>query len=281
MIDKKFKYILQRLVVNDVAYSLFYPFIYAGERLKASRYNYKNRSRFIELEKRSENIFKEKVVLHGPFKGMVYENVKGYGSPYYAKLLGSYEFEIHPFLRTVFERKYQSVHNIGCYDGYYTTGFALHWKGLPVYGYDSDKKVLAVAKELAIQNKVEKQIHFCSTFTREMADAMDTSRKLFLLDCEGDEMNIFTKENAGNFYHSDLIIELHLHLYPQAVAHFSNLFSASHNIEIVNSIPDHLKATEYEYPELNGIDYDTRHFMLAEREVFMQWMLLSSKIMAT
>lgn len=113
-----------------------------------------------------------------------------------------------------------------------------------------------------------------------MADAMDTTPKLIMVDCEGDEMNIFSKINAANFCNSNAIIELHLHLYPEAVAHFSDLFSATHNIEIINSIPDHLKAMTYDFPEIKDLGYHSRHYILAERDVFMQWILLSSKTIA-
>ncbi|MEO6406655.1 MAG: hypothetical protein ABIY51_16350 [Ferruginibacter sp.] len=274
---KKWKYFLQRILVNKISYAIFSPMIFFSERIKASRSDYINREIKETSEKIAENIFDSKIVLHGPFKGMVYAKARGQGSSYYAKLLGSYEKEIHPFIFTAFDNLYVSIINIGCDDGYYAIGLASHFKNIPVHAFDTNPKALWNAKHLAAENNVETYLHFSGTFTNSMTNDFSKGRSLFIVDCEGDEINIFTKTNAANFQTSDLLIELHLHLNPSAVFYFTSLFSASHHIEIVDSVPDHLKAMHYNYPEIKDLDYKTRLFIVEEREVFMQWIFLTAK----
>jgi hypothetical protein len=274
---KKRKHILQSILVNKLSYALFTPFIFIADRLKASRADYITKPAYTRLEKSVEEIFHTKTVLHGPFKGMQYAGERTEGSSYYAKWLGSYEKETHPFIYKTFNRVYKSIVNIGCDDGYYSTGMALHFKDVPVYAYDSNPKALILTRQLARANAVESQLHFGRRYTNATANSFDKSRSLFIVDCEGDEIMIFTKGNAANFEESDLIIELHLQLYPEALFYFKELFSQTHNIEIIDSIPDHLKAMHYDYPEIKDLDYKTRHFITEEREIFMQWIFLSSK----
>ncbi|MEO7444647.1 MAG: methyltransferase [Ferruginibacter sp.] len=274
---KNWKYFWQSLLVNRISYAFFKPFIFIADRIKASRHNYLNRAIENKSGTIASRIFNTEIVLHGPFKGMHYTSYGGTGSSsYYAKLLGSYEKEIHPFILKTFENKYESFINIGCDDGYYAVGMAIHFKNIPVHAYDINKHALEKARLLARKNNVE-QVNFHGRFTSQVANEYDGRRSLFIVDCEGDEVHIFTRVNVANLISSDILIELHLHLHPEAVEYFANLFSNTHDISIVDSVPDHLKAMHYNYPELKELDYSTRLFIVEEREVFMQWIFLSAK----
>ena len=71
---------------------------------------------------------------------------------------------------------------------------------------------------------------------------------------------------------------MHLHIHPELKPDFTNLFELTHQIEIRDSIPDYLKASRNEFPELSKASFELKKYITAEREVFMQWIFLRSKI---
>ncbi|HSN62114.1 MAG TPA: methyltransferase, partial [Ferruginibacter sp.] len=274
----KGKYLLQKLLVNDIVYKLFSPFIFVSDRLKASRNDYLIGGNSKRLTQLADKIFPEKLISNGPFKGLLFSWVPSAASSTYAKLLGSYESEIHPFINTVLQRKYDVVINIGCDDGYYALGFAKLMPATIIKAYDINKQALDKAYELAVKNNLQQQVSFFAGFFSSDVEQLDRdSKMLFIVDCEGAEKDIFTAKNVHKLRNADLIIELHINIYPELEDYFTGIFSDTHQIEIVNSIDDHLKAKQYSYPQLDGLDYDLRRFITQEREVFMQWILLSAK----
>jgi len=60
------------------------------------------------------NLFKEKKVLNGPFKGMQYPSLNSTGSALFPKLLGSYERELHYEIEDMFNKKFNKIIDIGC-----------------------------------------------------------------------------------------------------------------------------------------------------------------------
>lgn len=272
------KYLLQKLFVNDLIYKLYFPILYVSDRLKASRLNYINAENYARLKAKADEIFVDKIVCNGPFKGMKFNTEAAMSGSTYAMLLGSFESEIHPFIYTVLKNQYNAIINIGCAEGYYAIGFARLMPATIIKAYDTSNDALIKARALAEQNMVHKQISFLGTFYPQDVEKIDAHNKtLFIVDCEGAERKIFTKESASKLLNADLIIELHINLYPELEEYFRSIFADTHDIKIVNSVDDHLKAKQYAYSQLEGLDYTMRHFITEEREIFMQWMLLLAK----
>jgi hypothetical protein len=272
------KNVLQKIFVNDFVYKLLGPFIFVTDRIKASRVDYITKANTQRLIALADEIFADKIICNGPFKGLKFSSPASLASSSYAKLLGSYETEIHPFIDKVLQNKYGVVINIGCDDGYYALGFAKYLKGTPVKAYDINKTALIKAYDLSVKNELQHQISFFGGFYSGDIEKLDAHVKtLFLVDCEGEEKNIFTKLNVHKLINADLIIELHINVYPDLENYFREMFAATHHIKIANSLDDHLKAMQYSYPQINGLDYDLRRFITQERDVFMQWMFLTAK----
>ncbi len=272
------KKIFQKIFVNDISYKILSPLLYLSGRLKASRENYLQASDEEKLRVEADKIFADKFVRHGPFKGMLFSTAYSPASSTYAKLLGSYESEIHPFISALLQKKHELVVNIGCDDGYYALGLAKANPATRVLAYDSNKAAVTMASGLAHQNNLEQRITFGGTFRADdISEMEDGLNALFIVDCEGAERQIFTAENVSKLKQADLVIELHLHLYPDLEDYLRNIFSATHEVEIVNSIDDHIKAREYHYPEIEGLSYQLRKYITQERDIFMQWMLLTAK----
>ncbi len=236
----------------------------------------KEKSRLALLPVTSQ-IFKSRQVKHGPFISMEYGSLSVTGSSIFPKLLGSYEREIHHFLEYAFSQSYSYIVNIGCDEGYYAVGLALRFRGTPVLAYDINPGALQLAASLSRINGVSSQIRFRKEFKPSDAVEFKDERNLFIIDIEGAEAEIFSVQNAGCFSKSDLLIELHLEQYPELIQKFEGLFGSTHNISVVDSVPDHLKAMHYQYPELQNLSYRQRRHLLAERNEFMQWIFLASK----
>ncbi len=276
--NPRIKKIFQQVVVNDISYRILSPLTWLSDRLKASRLNFLHSASGEKLRTEADRIFSDKIVRHGPFKGMLFSTETSPASSTYAKLLGSYESEIHPFINIVLARHHQLVINIGCDDGYYALGLAMRKPGIKVMAYDSNKKTIAKAISLAKKNHLENQVSFAGTFHATHINELDENiNTLFIVDCEGAEKEIFTQENAAKLKRADLLIELHINLHPDLEDYFSNMFSHTHHVQIVNSIDDHLKARHFDYPEIAGRGYELKKYITQEREIFMQWMLLTAK----
>ncbi|MFS8083407.1 MAG: hypothetical protein ACMG51_08150 [Ginsengibacter sp.] len=274
----KRKRILQKIFLNEWSYKLFSPFIYVANRLQASRINFKESYEKEILFKEASEIFNEKKILNGPFKGLHFYMGNTGASSIFAKILGSYESEIHSFINRTLQNSYQNLINIGSDDGYYAVGYAVKNPGLNIFAFDSNKKAWADLKKNAEANGVEDRIRQAGLFTsRDLSKFNDGQRNLFIVDCEGAEKEIFSAGNISGLLNADLIIELHLHLYPELEKYFRVLFEDTHYVEIIDSIPDYLKAARNNYSELSKASFSLKKYITAEREIFMQWLFLISK----
>lgn len=272
------KRILQAVFLNDVCWKVISPVLWLAERAKASRKDYVETPRRIKMEEKIRSIFSSKTVLHGPFKGLNFFNYRVNADSVYAKLLGTYETEIHDFLEAAIRKNFPLVINIGCEDGYYAVGLALRLPASKVVAFDMNPVALEHSGELARQNNVSDRISFSGRCTADDILNLDPDQRMLLVvDCEGDEKKIFTRENAGRLIKADILIELHLHVHPLLVNYFTDLFGPTHFIKIISSTDDHIKALTYDLPELAGLDYQARRFITGERDIFMQWMYLESK----
>ena len=274
----KSKRTLQKLFLNKWSYKLLSPFIYVANRLQASKKNFEEREEQDELFSKASQLFKDNKILHGPFKNLHFTTGHTGASANFAKMLGSYESEIHPFIEIALKNNYSNLINIGSDDGYYAVGFATKLPDLKVYAFDSNKAAWPSLQQNAGANGVGEKVLQASMFTPDDLNVFaDSQRNLFVVDCEGAEKDIFTSKNIRGLSNADLIIELHLHVHPELETYFRNLFEETHLIEIKDSIPDYLKASRNIIPELSKADFKLKQYITGEREEFMQWIFLRAK----
>lgn len=274
----KGKKIIQKIFLNKWSYKILSPFIYAANRLQASKTNFEETEMQQQLFQDASAIFSEKKVMHGPFKGLHFNAGNTGASSNFAKMLGSYESEIHPFIEKALDNKYANLINIGSDDGYYAVGFASKMKDIKIYAFDSNKEAWSSLQQNAMANGVEEKVLQAGLFcAQDLSVFADGQRNLFIVDCEGAEKEIFKKNNINGLINSDLIIELHLHLHPELEVYFRNLFEDTHTVELQDSIPDYVKASRNKFPELSKANFALKKYITAEREVFMQWIFLQAK----
>lgn len=122
----------------------------------------------------------------GPFKGLRHPG-QAHGSTLAPKLLGTYEKEIQADLLGL-AAKARTFLNIGCAEGYYTTGLAARGHLRQVIGVDRDRQALRAAAASARENGVDE---ICE-FTTDVHEAIDRLEHidLILIDVDGAELDV-------------------------------------------------------------------------------------------
>jgi precorrin-6B methylase 2 len=217
-------------------------------------------------------------VLHGPFRGLKYPVFKSAGSALYAKLLGSYESELHPAIERMRGRGYTEIVDVGCAEGYYAVGFAVMFPGAEVHAFDIDPQARMLCQKMARANGVMQQVHVGAECTRDyLASFPVKHRGLVVSDCEGWEKNLFDETVAAHLRNCDLIIEVHDLIDPEISGLLTKAFAKTHRIDVVKSIPDKVKAAACDYPQMADLTEDVRLGLMGEgRHDDMEWFVCAS-----
>jgi len=265
------------LINNAIFWAIIRPFA------KFGYFAYHNRKKQL-LEINIENfpnldIFNNKEVLHGPFQKMKYPSFMSVGSALYPKLLGSYERELHGIINTLLLNSYTEILDIGCAEGYYAVGLALKFNHTKVYAYDTDETARTLCRQMAVINGIENRITIKQTCTaKELKNFKFTGKALIICDCEGYESQLFNKENIKNLKNCDLLIETHDFIDLNISTNLVDLFSDTHDIQIIKSIDDIEKAKTYIFDETNGFDLAIKKELYQEcRPTIMEWLICTTK----
>jgi hypothetical protein len=114
--------------------------------------------RYGDFQKRIHPLLYEKGptrILSGPFTNFRYLNQIGCWGPNTPKWIGSYEEELHPFIREVVERLHpRLIVDIGSAEGYYAVGLAAALPGTQMHSFDLDPLARRAQRSLAELNSV-------------------------------------------------------------------------------------------------------------------------------
>ncbi len=147
----------------------------------------------------------------GPFRGLHYPQ-QAHGSTLAPKMLGTYEKEIQADLMGLAAGA-RTFLNIGCAEGYYTTGLAARTDLQQVVGVDIQEQALQAAIDNARSNGVEDRCRF----TADLATALGWLERidLVLIDVDGAELDVLARlcaaGNEPRLRNSTLIIETDFH----------------------------------------------------------------------
>jgi len=230
-----------------------------------------------QFNRKCSDLFSERVVLHGPFKGMRYSSLKSVGSALYPKLLGSYEQEISQAIRYIINQPYTAIVNIGCAEGYYAVGLGMRIRSAKVFAFDTNENALALCHMMGELNGVDLQTGlFCD---KERLLELDRGEKaLIFCDCEGCEFDLLGCQISESMRNHDFLIETHDFVRINITKRILKEFTQTHDCEVYESIDDILKAYNYVFPELELFDLDERHKVLAEgRPKIMRWIFARAR----
>ncbi len=176
------------------------------------------------------------VVCSGLFNGLRLDREEIFGAMP-AKLLGTYEMELHPILAQLIQQKPGVICNIGAAEGYYAVGFARQENVNRVYTFESTAQGQALVQKNAKLNDVgeiiESRGHCDEATLFQLLDT--TSIDLVIMDIEGAELDVLSPRVLSLLKKTDLVIESHDFCRPDCLENLVEMFSATHSLKVIKS----------------------------------------------
>jgi len=222
-------------------------------------------------------VFQSKTVMEGPFCGLKYPDWHSHGSAVFAKLLGTYEAELHPFVEKVLASSPKTVVDIGCAEGFYAVGCARRLPGVRVVAADLSGTARKLCIRMAHLNNVEERVQVMGRVTRDdLLGFASKSPGWLIADCEGGENELFDPEVFSRFAGWFILIELHEFLVPGIEDRLISEASRTHAVEVVDSVDDYRRERRWPRPCLEGVPSEIRHELYREgRPALMRWLCAS------
>ena len=277
------KNFLKKLVViiisNNFIYEIFDKLLTYGWMIKFQRQLLDRKKVEIKQNDIISEIFKNLVVLNGPFRGLKYPEFKSRSSSLYSKLIGSYEMELHHVIKQMINEEFDQIINMGCAEGYYAVGLAISLPNVDIYAYDIDSEARKLTLEMASINGVSDRVFVKKKIESSSFKKIDFTKKtLIISDIEGYERFIFIPSVVQYLKNCFLIIETHDWVDIHISSNIENVFKASHNIKSIQSVGDNIKAKTYKFNELKDVDLLTKYRIFEEGRRFIdEWLIMSPK----
>lgn len=171
-------------------------------------------------------------VLAGPFRGMEYLEEATEGA-LCARLLGTYESELHPYIEGLGAAGISHVFDVGCAEGYYAVGIARILPEAKVWAYDIDPAARTACARLAASNGVAERVTIEGEFTTECLRLGNGHRALVLMDVEGAEGGLLSASAAPELAEALLIVETHPAISPGVTDDLQKRFTSTHRVDVV------------------------------------------------
>jgi ribosomal protein L11 methylase PrmA len=143
--------------------------------------------------------------------------------------------------------------DVGCAEGYYTTGLALTTKA-KIIAFDAENDELQFAREMAQANRVAGQIDFrqwCNP--QDLIDIAGQAERLFVLsDCEAYEIELFNEAAVRALQRADILIELH----GDVKAELMRRLGKSHTLEVIIVFDRTNRGRRLEMEDMSQADRD-------------------------
>lgn len=169
-------------------------------------------------------------VLDGPFAGMAYGQGATEGS-LAARLLGSYESELHPAISELSRSGLEVVLDIGCAEGFYAVGLARLMPGAAVFAHDVDPVAREACAALAEANGVADRVVVGGRFAGSDFARFAGRRVLVFMDAEGAEDDLLDPDAYPWLKGMSVIVETHEGERRGVTARLLERFTPSHAIE--------------------------------------------------
>jgi hypothetical protein len=215
-------------------------------------------------------------VVNGPFQGMKFTSRHLKCCNITAKLLGSYEEELSPFIVRIRQAEHALVVNVGCAEGYYSVGFALCFPKAVVHAFDTNLAARRLCSKLARANGVADRVvirDWCSHYT--LQKLLQGRRDVLLFcDVEGFELELLQPDLVPGLRSCNILVETHDMLEPGVTDTICARFAESHTIDLMacrDRDPD-------VYPALHFLADEDRHLALSElRDMSQRWAFMTPR----
>lgn len=235
------------------------------------------REHLCRIRAAAANVFMDKAVIEGPFRGLQYADWHSHGSAVFAKLLGAYEAELHPYIEAVLASGPETIVDIGCAEGFYAVGCARRLPAARVIAADLSAAAREMCVRMAQLNRAADRVNVVGRVTREDLLGFAAMPPGWLIaDCEGGEAELFDPEVFSRFAGWFVLIELHEFLVPGIEERLIGEASRTHAVEVVDSIDDYRRERQWPRPCLQGVPSEIRHEFYREgRPGLMRWICAS------
>jgi len=213
---------------------------------------------------------------NGYFKGLKFGNLINLQAGIAQKLLGVYEVELVPELKSLESQKYDWVINIGAAEGLYSLAFAKKWN-VPVFSFEQDFSTRELLRKMVTLNN-SPEARPLGEFNENHLKQLDLDRGLIFCDCEGYETTLFSEQYAHFVKKHDLVIETHDCFVNQAHEKVKRSLVSSHNLKDIDqvSLEDRCKLVEDDF--FSQLPMTTQVSLLNEdRNPEIRWLIALSK----
>ena len=208
------------------------------------------------------------MVRRGPFEGLVYPESLLDAGDRVAKLVGTYELELHGAIGDWIARGPARIVNVGAAEGYFAVGLARAIPGATVFAFELDDATRARCAELAEVNGVADRIELAGECGPADLERLGGDDAVVLCDCEGCELELLDPERVPALAGWELLVELHDFVDPAISSTVPARFRQSHRIELIPS----RARDDATAPELDDLGARERRLLLSERRPApMEW----------
>lgn len=196
------------------------------------------------------------------------------GSAFLPKIIGSYEEPIRKWIEQIItnSKKYNTIVNVGCAEGYYAVGFALRMPDIEIIAYDTNPKAREKVEKMMEINGIKNVIVEAECSLEEL-NSRSQKGTLVLCDIEGAEKTLLDPIKAPNLLDVDILVESHDCVEAGITDVLIERFYKTHAIEIVVDYPsrvEHYKVPNQVYSE------DYNELINEHRAEAMRWLYMKS-----
>lgn len=180
------------------------------------------------------------IVLAGPFIGMILPTITPWDDGNWStKLLGTYEHELQDAIHKAISRRPKTLINVGCAEGYYAIGLGRLMPNLKVIAVDLSPESRMMCELYARENGVELDTIEGARTPEEIRFWESKGNRLYIIDVEGNELDLIDIDRCPELSKSDIIIECHDFLKPNATEIVRDRLRETHDVQVVAPrIPD-------------------------------------------
>jgi hypothetical protein len=148
-------------------------------------------------------------VLAGPFSGLKYIN-QSYCSVLTAKLLGTYELELYPFIEQIICSPPTEIIIVGAAEGYFACGFAFRLPQTKVFAFEADPTATSLLLQLAKRNEISNVVTLGEATESNFREILLRYPEApIIMDVEGFESTLINHDTKEYLSNRRLIVELH------------------------------------------------------------------------
>jgi hypothetical protein len=206
---------------------------------------------------------------------MRYDGRAVYGAPM-AKLLGTYEMELHSALATMLGCGFDRLINIGGAEGYYAVGLARNWGMKEVVVFELDPCGRNIISQLARENSVGETVSILGRCSEPdlVGILSDECADLLIMDVEGGEMELLSRRVTSRARKSTLLVETHDFISPGCTEQLRERLNGSHDVLVVSS----RERTVADFPWQSRIPATAKlHLMNEGRPGPMSWIIATPR----